>query len=258
MILALWLWRREAEARLGAARRALLRRHPRRPALRPQQRRPARHADPLGRLLPVRQRALGAPAAVRARPAGRRPRPLRRAADRRRHRCRGRRAAAAAAEGAARCRPDGGVWARRRWRWPWRRWRCSRVVAVALPACVLAGLAWIAVLSSLNVSAQMALPGWVRSRGLAVNLAVFFGSMALGSIVWGWLAGRRWASPAPCWSPPPAPCSASPPPGAGSCSAAPPLDLVALGALAGADPGRAGGGRGRAGAGHRRVRDRPR
>jgi MFS family permease len=63
------------------------------------------------------------------------------------------------------------------------------VVAVALPACVLAGLAWIAVLSSLNVSAQMALPAWVRSRGLAVNLAVFFGSMALGSIVWGWLAG---------------------------------------------------------------------
>lgn len=64
------------------------------------------------------------------------------------------------------------------------------LVAVALPACMLAGLAWIAVLSSLNVSAQMALPAWVRSRGLAVNLAVFFGSMALGSIVWGWLAGQ--------------------------------------------------------------------
>ena len=63
------------------------------------------------------------------------------------------------------------------------------VVAVALPACALAGLAWIAVLSSLNVSAQMALPAWVRSRGLAVNLAVFFGSMTLGSIAWGWLAG---------------------------------------------------------------------
>ena len=64
------------------------------------------------------------------------------------------------------------------------------VVPVALPACILAGLAWISVLSSLNVSAQMALPAWVRSRGLAVNLAVFFGSMATGSILWGWLAGR--------------------------------------------------------------------
>jgi hypothetical protein len=64
------------------------------------------------------------------------------------------------------------------------------VVPVALPACLLAGAAWIAVLSSLNVSAQMALPAWVRSRGLAVNLAVFFGAMTTGSILWGWLAGR--------------------------------------------------------------------
>ena len=64
------------------------------------------------------------------------------------------------------------------------------VMQVALPACLVAGAAWIAVLSSLNVSAQMALPAWVRSRGLAVNLAVFFGSMTAGSILWGWLAGR--------------------------------------------------------------------
>ena len=62
-------------------------------------------------------------------------------------------------------------------------------VAVALPACLLAGLAWISVMSSLNVSAQLALPAWVRSRGLAVSLAVFFGSMTAGSIVWGFLAG---------------------------------------------------------------------
>jgi MFS family permease len=60
---------------------------------------------------------------------------------------------------------------------------------LALPACLLAGLAWIAVMSSLNVSAQLALPAWVRSRGLAVSLAVFFGSMTAGSILWGLLAG---------------------------------------------------------------------
>ena len=63
------------------------------------------------------------------------------------------------------------------------------MLAVALPACLLAGLAWIAVLSSLNVSAQMSLPAWVRSRGLAVNLAVFFGSMTAGSVLWGVVAG---------------------------------------------------------------------
>jgi predicted MFS family arabinose efflux permease len=63
------------------------------------------------------------------------------------------------------------------------------IVMLALPACLLAGLAWISVMSSLNVSAQLALPAWVRSRGLAVSLAVFFGSMTAGSILWGLLAG---------------------------------------------------------------------
>ena len=64
------------------------------------------------------------------------------------------------------------------------------IVAAAVPACLLAGLAWIAVMSCLNVSAQLALPAWVRSRGLAVSLAVFFGSMTAGSILWGFLAGH--------------------------------------------------------------------
>nr|WP_300306042.1 MFS transporter [Halomonas sp.] len=52
----------------------------------------------------------------------------------------------------------------------------------------LSGVAWLVVLSSLQVAAQMALPSWVRSRGLAVFMSVFMGSMALGSIVWGQLA----------------------------------------------------------------------
>lgn len=50
---------------------------------------------------------------------------------------------------------------------------------------LLAGASWIAVLSSLNVSAQTALPDWVRARGLSVFVTVFFGSMSLGSLVWG-------------------------------------------------------------------------
>jgi MFS family permease/quinol monooxygenase YgiN len=52
----------------------------------------------------------------------------------------------------------------------------------------VAGVAWITILSSLQVAAQMALPNWVRSRGLAVFMAVFMGSMALGSLVWGGMA----------------------------------------------------------------------
>jgi MFS family permease len=62
-------------------------------------------------------------------------------------------------------------------------------VGLALLASGLAGAAWIAVLSSLNVSAQLALPAWVRARGLAVFLTVFFGAMSLGSLLWGQLAG---------------------------------------------------------------------
>ncbi|MEM1312905.1 MAG: MFS transporter, partial [Pseudomonadota bacterium] len=60
--------------------------------------------------------------------------------------------------------------------------------AVAVAASALAGLSWITVLSSLNVSAQTALPDWVRARGLSVFLTVFFGSMSLGSLFWGRIA----------------------------------------------------------------------
>ena len=67
---------------------------------------------------------------------------------------------------------------------------------MAVFASVIAGMCWIAVLASLNVSAQLALPDWVRGRGLAMYVTVFFGTMTLGSAVWGALAnevGLRWA-----------------------------------------------------------------
>ena len=56
---------------------------------------------------------------------------------------------------------------------------------MAVTACLLAGLAWIAVLASLNVSAQIVLPDWVRGRGLAAYVTVFFGTMTAGSALWG-------------------------------------------------------------------------
>ncbi|MGC2460266.1 MAG: MFS transporter [Steroidobacteraceae bacterium] len=64
----------------------------------------------------------------------------------------------------------------------------ARVPIVALVASILAGASWIAVLANLNVSAQVALPDWVRGRGLAIFVTVFFGSMTLGSGVWGEIA----------------------------------------------------------------------
>ncbi len=64
----------------------------------------------------------------------------------------------------------------------------ARNPATAIAASVLAGLSWIAVLSSLNVSAQFALPEWVRGRGLAMYMTVFFGITTLGSAIWGEVA----------------------------------------------------------------------
>ena len=55
---------------------------------------------------------------------------------------------------------------------------------------VVAGLAWITMLSGLNVAAQMAVPAWVKARALAIYLLVFQGAMTAGSIVWGALASR--------------------------------------------------------------------
>jgi predicted MFS family arabinose efflux permease len=64
----------------------------------------------------------------------------------------------------------------------------ARNPATAIAASVLAGISWIAVLSSLNVSAQFALPEWVRGRGLAMYMTVFFGVTTLGSAIWGEVA----------------------------------------------------------------------
>jgi MFS family permease/quinol monooxygenase YgiN len=52
------------------------------------------------------------------------------------------------------------------------------------------GAAWITVIMCVNVSAQSGTPAWVRARGMGCYLAVFYGSMALGSVVWGWIASR--------------------------------------------------------------------
>jgi quinol monooxygenase YgiN len=50
------------------------------------------------------------------------------------------------------------------------------------------GVAWITILSSLQIAAQLTLPEWVRARGLAAFVVVFMGGMALGSVLWGQVA----------------------------------------------------------------------
>jgi MFS family permease len=58
----------------------------------------------------------------------------------------------------------------------------------AVPVLLAAGAAWVAVVATINVAAQIALPGWVRARGLSIFMIVFNGAMALGSAVWGLVA----------------------------------------------------------------------
>jgi len=55
-------------------------------------------------------------------------------------------------------------------------------------AMLMTGVAWIAILAALQVSAQLTLPDWVRARGLAAYVIVFMGGMAFGSVLWGQIA----------------------------------------------------------------------
>jgi predicted MFS family arabinose efflux permease len=64
----------------------------------------------------------------------------------------------------------------------------ARVPATAILASVVAGVSWIGVVATLGVSAQVALPDWVRARGLALYTTVFFGCLAIGSAMWGEVA----------------------------------------------------------------------
>jgi MFS family permease len=61
-------------------------------------------------------------------------------------------------------------------------------IALLAVAMLATGVAWISILSALQVSAQMTLPAWVRARGLAAFVVIFMGGMALGSVLWGQVA----------------------------------------------------------------------
>ena len=64
------------------------------------------------------------------------------------------------------------------------------IFAVVCLAMVTAGVAWMMSMSSLNTTAQLVAPDWVRARSLAFYLLVFQGVMAIGSYFWGVIATR--------------------------------------------------------------------
>jgi MFS family permease len=63
---------------------------------------------------------------------------------------------------------------------------------LAVPGMVVGGAAWITVANSLTVAAQMALPDWVRARGMSIYQMALMGSTAVGAALWGQVA--TWTS----------------------------------------------------------------
>ena len=61
-------------------------------------------------------------------------------------------------------------------------------VWVAVSAMLLNGAAWITCANSLSVSAQLALPDWVRARGMSMYQMAIMGASASGAAIWGQVA----------------------------------------------------------------------
>ena len=66
----------------------------------------------------------------------------------------------------------------------------SQNLALLIVAMLATGVAWISILSALQVAAQTTLPPWVRARGLAAFVVTSMGGMALGSVAWGQVASH--------------------------------------------------------------------
>lgn len=59
---------------------------------------------------------------------------------------------------------------------------------LAVPAMFVSGMAWITVANTLTVAAQLALPDWVRARGMSIYQMALMGSAGLSAALWGKVA----------------------------------------------------------------------
>ncbi|CAN5568018.1 MFS transporter [soil metagenome] len=57
-----------------------------------------------------------------------------------------------------------------------------------IPTLIVAGFAWTSTMATLNTSVQLSVPAWVQARALGTYLMTFQGGLALGSILWGFVA----------------------------------------------------------------------
>ncbi len=66
----------------------------------------------------------------------------------------------------------------------------SPSIWLAVPAMMAAGMAWLTVANSLTLAAQMALPDWVRARGMSIYQMALMGGSAVGAALWGYVASH--------------------------------------------------------------------
>jgi MFS family permease len=59
---------------------------------------------------------------------------------------------------------------------------------LAVPAMLVAGMAWMTVVNTLTVYSQLALPDWVRARGMAMYMVVMMGATSGSAALWGKVA----------------------------------------------------------------------
>ena len=59
---------------------------------------------------------------------------------------------------------------------------------IIIPVLVFSGSAWTSSMSTINTSVQLSVPPWITARALGMYLMTFQGGMALGSILWGFVA----------------------------------------------------------------------
>jgi MFS family permease len=61
-------------------------------------------------------------------------------------------------------------------------------VYAAVPAMVVGGMAWLTVANSISIAAQLALPNWVRARGMSTFQVALMGGAGAGAALWGQVA----------------------------------------------------------------------
>ncbi len=63
-----------------------------------------------------------------------------------------------------------------------------RMPLIIIPMLIAGGFAWTSAMSTLNLAVQVSVPAWVQARALGAYQMIFAGGMALGGVLWGYIA----------------------------------------------------------------------